>query len=463
MLGYGSMPVSDDKLSVRDVTKPMLSYQANLFNWLAYQKIYQDHFLDTNYEVPDAACYNVDAFFDGSTGKTRVQYSRNIPYYTKLFCPRYVKYEKDLLSNIHPSPLFLSDVTSTIKSFVGESGRIDGDDVFMDTQGAFVSVAQLRNAFALDRMAQISSRAPKTYRDQILAHYGVNVSANRTESMYLGGFQRYLEVSPVIATADGSIPGTNGVSSSSNFGQQGAYIDNMSNGHVNFDCNDFGVLMVVSWFSPDSLYDNDGIDAFATKFFKEDYFTPEAEDLGLQPITLSSLIPAWCRFSSYFNLVHRWQINDSEKDHKFGTYYLHQPVIETSKVYGWQPRYSEYKSSFDKVHGEFKRNRSMSIFTTHRPTPFNQAQYVPQDKYKKKKDEHGADYYEFEAPAVKNQSSVLRDNPIPANFLYVDPSCTDDVVEVAYDGSEATDPFRITTRFDVKYISDMSVSGLPRL
>lgn len=57
--------------------------------------------------------------------------------------------------------------------------------------------------------------------------------------------------------------------------------------------------MCVSWFSPSSLYDSDGIDAFNVKFAREDYFVPEMEDLGMQPIDYSRLLPPWASLSEY--------------------------------------------------------------------------------------------------------------------------------------------------------------------
>ena len=52
---------------------------------------------------------------------------------------------------------------------------------------------------------------------------------------------------------------------------------------------------------------------------------------------------------------------------------------------------------------------------------------------------------------------------VPVSFLFVDPAVTNEVVEVNYDGTEKTDPFRISTRFSVQYITDMSVAGMPRV
>ena len=117
-------------------------------------------------------------------------------------------------------------------------------------------------------------------------------------------------------------------------------------------------------------------------------------------------------------------------------------------MYGWQPRYHEFKAGADYVHGEFKTGRSMQILSIHRPTPFNYNMGLNNRKYGQV----------FGVPPLSFDY-----NGVPASFLFVDPACTNDVVEVNFDGTEKTDPFRITTHFAVSYITDMSVSGLPRL
>ena len=484
MMKYGAMPYVGESVNVNSVTADMVNYEANLFYWLAYQKIYQDHFLDTNYEKVNPRSYNVDDLLDPNTGKCTFSFSSSSASFDRaldIFSPRYVKYEKDLLSNIHPSPLFVDDVSSTIRTFVGTSGEmLDGTPmksynltnssdsaVMSDRNGVYttISAAQLRNLFAFDKMQQITSRAPKTYKAQMLAHYGVNVADDLTESFYVGGFNKALEVSPVIATADGTAK-----DSSTNFGQQGSYIDSSQDGHINFTAKEPGVLMCVSWFSPNSLYDADGLDAFNAKFAREDYFVPEAEDLGMQPIEYSRLLPPWIKNSEY---------RLPEVDGSVGQYYgAHADEVakaydvdykgkaldysafrgsvlgriismfDTSRVFGWQPRYHEFKAGADYLHGEFKVGRSMQILSIHRPTPFNYYMGLNNRKFGQT----------FGIPPVKFDY-----NGVPASFLFVDPACTNDVVEVNYDGTEKTDPFRITTHFAVSYITDMSVSGLPRL
>lgn len=484
MMKYGAMPYIGENINVNSVTSDMMNYEANMFYWLAYQKIYQDHFLDTNYENVNPLAYNVDDLFDKNSQKFLFDFKPTKECADRaldFFSPRYVKYSKDLLSNIHPSPLFVDDVSSTIKTFVGsQPSLLNGQPmssydasnspdtaIMSNRNGTYstITAAQLRNLFAFDKMQQISSRAPKTYKGQMFAHYGVNVADDMLESIYVGGFQKALEVNPVIATSDGRTD-----DSSTNFGQQGSYIDSGQSGHVNFDAREHGVLMCLSWFSPATLYDADGVDAFNVKFAREDYFIPETEDLGMQPIEFSRLLPPWLKFSSYrlpdltgfsqkYYLEHKDEVakaygkilgNHSGPLNVGQALGSTKPVFDVNKVYGWQPRYHEFKSGADFIHGEFKTGRSMQVLSVHRPTYFNAElglnlrSFYPKSAF---------------APAI----SSTEYRGVPVSFLFVDPAVTNEVVEVNYDGTEKTDPFRISSRFSVQYISDMSVSGMPRV
>lgn len=458
---YGAMPFIGESINVNEFNASLYAYEANLFYFLAYQKIYQDHFLDSNFENVNPLSYNVDDLFSTDSMQSKFDLKVDIKSLDRaldIFSPRYVKYNKDLLSNIHPSPLFVDDVSQTIKTYVGSNNVwSDSYNTFISDSSNLLSAANLRNIFAFDKMQQITSRAPKTYKGQMLAHYGVNVADDMTESIYCGGFQKVLEVNPVIATSDGQA-----ADSSTNFGQQGSYIDSGQSGHINFDAKEHGVLMCVSWFSPSSLYDSDGIDAFNVKFAREDYFVPEMEDLGMQPIDYSRLLPPWASLSDYRlpdlsgSVEEYYSKHQSDVKAAYDKLYLNSRLSEhgralgnntskfpLAKVYGWQPRYHEYKTGADYIHGEFKTGRSMQVLTLHRPTPFN---------------------YQLGVGLIKGRDFPNKNfNGVPAGFLFVDPACTNEVVEVNYDGTEKTDPFRVSTEFNVSYISDMSVSGMPKV
>lgn len=418
MLGYGALYQNKDNKYSDD----LMQYQLNAFRFLAYQKIYQDHFLDDRFEQRHPEWYNVDNCSDGN--------GRFICNAQHFFEPRYAKYNRDLLTNFQPAPLFISNVDNKIKAFTGNPAlSFTFDDSFVDligdsNSGGFqtsLSASTIRNLFALDKMAQISSRAAKTYRAQMLAHYGVKVSDDSRLSKYCGGSSFDLDSTPVIATADGAKDNSN------LFGEQSSFIDNRNGGSIDFESKDFGVFMIISWLSPSPRWDSLGLDPFNKKFVSEDYFHPETADLGLQPLTTDMVNSLDFIYASGGGVFPSTQVGEFK--------------TSASKVYGWSPRYSEYKSSYDKLHGEFRK--PIKFHKDSKIVPFTQGS--------------------LSFLTTHNSRLTTIHDAITLYDISVSPGCLDDVVEVAYNGLESTDPFRVDTSFGCVLIRNMSVNGLPRI
>lgn len=433
MLGYGNLVDGFDEESSKN-------YSLNSFRFLAYQKIYQDHFLDDRYESRDPYVYNVDIDYSSTLS------SSFIDDHVDTFKIRYAKYNKDFLNNFQPAPLFVTNVSNVIGSYTGVGSKVTNSDTFVRNMSSgssdaakFVatesfSAATIRNLFALDRMAQISSRAGKTYREQMLAHYGVKVDNLARSSVYCGGYTKNLDNTPVIATASSK--------DGAQFGEQGSFIDNVSGGHVSYNSDEFGIFMVLSWVSPRLAWDAYGIDPFNSKIWREDYFIPEQQDLGLQPL-----------YSYYLNSVSLEAVPTSEANIHSPFKTINNAKAASPSVYGWTPRYSEYKSSYDKLHGEFRipihsdpkspiksyTHGTLSFLTSHSSLHKHARKGRPEEE----------NFYSYDAITLQD--------------MFVDPGCLNECVEVAYNGTEATDPFRVETQFTCSCIRNMSVNGLPRL
>ena len=89
---------------------------------------------------------------------------------------------------------------------------------------------------------------------------------------------------------------------------------------------------------------------------------------------------------------------------------------------GYQARYAEYKSSYDKVCGEFTSHGDLKDWT------------IPRSFW-----------------ALNT----------PVDRLRVNPALFNSVVALQYDGSQPTDPFLCRFAFNCKMVRDMSVNGLP--
>lgn len=293
----------------------------------AYQCIYQDKFRLSNWETVDIS-YNVDKFYNTS--------ALDNASVTNLFKLRYASYHKDFFTDIEPSPLFgngnessLSSVdygavnqwlTSTMSTELLDPAQVDASSngsqasvAAMDnSQGALAALntANIRTIFAVEKLLEITRRAGKHYDKQTLAHFGVDVPMGMDgECIYIGGSQSKINIGDVIATSAESLGKVGG--KGYGFGQSGT---------EKFEAKCHGVLMAIYHCAPDVDYEIQGLDRLNTYQNRVDFFQPEFDDLGMQPI---------------FN-------------------YQAQLLSDASKnalMRGWQYRYKELKQKFNTVSG----------------------------------------------------------------------------------------------------------------
>ena len=151
------------------------------------------------------------------------------------------------------------------------------------------------------------------------------------------------------------------------------------------------------------------IDVFNMKTTREQYFQPEFQDLGKQPIQSTELS---------FYVYKSTPINPKD--------------TIVNNIIGFTNRYMEYKTSVNKVHGSFNTTGSLSAWASPRNNPL----FVRSD-----------------------YSSVF----ISKASLKVDPRILNPIMAVSYDGSEPTDPFICDCHVSVQAVRPMSVSGEPML
>ena len=166
-----------------------------------------------------------------------------------------------------------------------------------------------------------------------------------------------------------------------------------------------GILSIV----PESDYQSSMVDIFNTKSTREQYFQPEFQDLGKQPITPSEL-----DFYVY------------PKDP------THPQAKICNNIIGFTNRYMEYKTCVNKIHGSFNTGGTLGAWASPRNSPL----------------------------IVKQDYSYVF---ITKTSLKVDPRILDPIMAVSYDGSESTDPFICDCHVSVQAVRPMSVSGEPML
>lgn len=342
LLGYSRLYNSslrtyvDEKGTTPDTLLNGLDFKCNLFRILAYNKIYYDYYRNSTYESMDCDLFNIDDA--GSSGFTD-------DFLKRLFELRYRNCQNDYFTNVRPSILFSDGLSGSVllnrlDPFSGDYTVSPNDNavsfVIDDPQssssGNSFSVQSLRAAFALDKLASTSMRAGKTFYEQMAAHYGVKINDGRDGRVtYIGGFDSDIQVSDVTqvsgssANSDASLAGHLGKIAGKGTGS--------GSGRVVFDAKEHGVLMCIYSLVPQLQYDCTRIDPMVQKLNRFDFFTPEFENLGLQPLCIDNVTT----------------INTKQ-----------------GSVVGYQPRYSEYKTALDINHGQFANKDSLSYWSVGR-------------------------------------------------------------------------------------------------
>jgi len=379
---------------------------ATPFRALAYQKIYSDHYRNSTYEDYQLESFNVDFF--GNNGKIKVATNAE-PWDYDWFTLRYRNAGKDIYTNLRPTPLFNIDNFNP-KFFTGDlslstDSRTAGIAIDSTTfsSGGVLSTADIRNAFALDKLASITMRAGKTYKEQIEAHFGISVDEGRDgKCEYLGGFDSNMQVGDVTQTSGTTTTGPKDTKFGGYLGRTTGKATGSGNGQIKFDAKEHGILMCIYSIVPDVQYDSTKIDPFVQKIQRGDFFIPEFEDLGMQPL--------WCKNVS-------WKYTDGNiTSEKY-----------KSAAFGWQPRYSEYKTALDTNHGQFSNGEPLSFWSIGRA--------------------RANDFlHTFNISSLK-----------------INPHWLDSVFAVDYNGTELTDQFYGECYFNILKVSDMTVDGMPRV
>lgn len=413
LLGYGvNMPtLRSYHTSGHSFSK---SLDVNPLRLLAYQKIYYDFYRNPMYELNNPNAYNVDDYY-GSTLQ-EPDFSNYTSPDNARFALRYRNWKKDYFNCVSPyfqgadwltdtfdPPVFYSDNSNNVlkpdssgsfKTY-GAQGLLFGTK---PTVSSVLTISNLRSAYALDKLYRLSIAAGDgDYASQIRAHYGFDVPYDNCKSRFLGGISEPISISEVITTATTSEAPTGDISGkglSANSGQR-----------IVFDSKEHGVIMGIFSVVPEADYNASGVDKFNIKIQREDYFQPEFADLGLSPLSLYEY--SYCDPNDYVN---------------------------NNDTLGFVPRYVEYKTRVDLVHGEFE---SFSEKTT--ASGFLSSWCAPRQ--------------------TQLNSSLKASNA----FFKIRPNIWNNIAVSNYTGKEEDDIFIVDFRANVQAVRPMSVSGLPSI
>lgn len=384
-------------------------YRFNPFRLLAYQKVYYDFYRRQDYEGSKPEHYNIDDFNADLINMTDTQRLLGI------FQLRYRWLAKDYFTGVVPSELFGTEnlaqknsvnallpeyrqaMSNLVDGGAGTTSMIsDGRSVRLGNVND-VSTRSIRAIYAIEKLMRLTRRAGDyDYISQTSAHYGVDVPRGRGEEVsFLGGWSSQIDISEVVTTA---------LTEKGDPAQiYGRGVGTQQGKDINYEAKEHGVLMIITSIVPDSDYSGVGMNNFNAKLYRGDYFHPEFQDLGLQPIMSHELA-----FQPH-------KLNRSASD-KFGK----------SILLGYAPRYAEYKTACDELHGEFRTGKEFSPWVS----------------------------------SIKVlDNAFFTDAGIKPSALLVSPSQLDSIFSVRFDGSESTDQFMCVCNNICKIIRPMSVTG----
>lgn len=376
----------------------------NPLRLLAFQRIYNDFYRNSDYEVPVPNSFNIDKLSSGQ--------AFDATFTKPLFTPRYVQWKKDRYTSIKPNPLLSPVQSANLIPNIGEGLDANSSGAssiitsssetslqMRDVNSAF-SASKLRAMLAVDKVNRLSMLTPKLYDKQLKTHFGVEPDhCDYCSVKYLGSYDSMLNIGEVTATATG-MDGTDPDSSRNVLGQiSGKGIcRGGQNNVIKAHFTEHGIVMGIHYFLPFSEYDSNYIHDFNTKFTRHDYYIPEYDNLGLQGL----------------------------KNGQIGI----DPSIPASAslnyIVGYQARYLEYKTRVDEVHGLFQSKKQLSPWCSPRTV-------------------------------VRNSTSV------GVSDLHVNPKITDTLFALKYDGSQLADPFICHWRYDATLVRNMSVLGIPSM
>lgn len=378
----GSAAPSADSLKVYS-QKYNVNLAVNLFPLAAYQKIYQDFFRWSQWENADPTSYNFD-WYQGSGNLFGVGLSSVIPasndYWKRdnLFSLRYANWNKDKFMGVLPNSQFgdlavvdLGSIsvsgskvpvgaydgtndTGTFHQFktrtesvnTGASATEKGTEIFPRLPDSIsvrensnlwavlgaspnlnlkFSVLALRQAEALQKWKEITQSVDTDYRDQIKAHFGVSVPQSESHmAKYIGGVARNLDISEVV---NNYLPGDDYPISGA-ISEAYIYGKGVGSGQGSMTFNtgsDYYIIMCIYHATPLLDYAISGPDGQNLVTSVEDLPIPEFDSIGMESLPAVELM------------------NSA----------LYSNVNSADKILGYNPRYYNWKTKIDRIHGAF--------------------------------------------------------------------------------------------------------------
>lgn len=418
LLGYGCYYTPE--------AKDFAPAAMNPFRLLAYQKICADFYRVANWEDNRVKSWNIDGLNIDLTSSWNAVTLQNFldnylalnyrPWKKDLFTIANTQFQgADFLSNTFNSPSFPieNDSYANLKPLTTRGSGFQGDMTAIKTGQPSFTISNLRSAFALDKLYRLMSQASDgDYKSQIKARYGFDAYAPQMRCQFVGSASSVIQVNPITSTAD-TLTSTDNAFEGTPVGR--IYGNGVAQGSdtFDFDTKEHGILMGICSFVPDVDYSSYGVNIFNKKLSSSEYFQPEFDNLGKQPLDATSLYLAKVPGAG---------------------------GIQSPAVLGWIPRYAEYKTHVDEVHGQLNGN----IYRSASGQPTLSSWTAPRL-----------------AGFEDDKASFWCKDGLSKNFFYINPALYNSIFVNQYEGFQTQDQFICEVSNNVQAVLPMSVSGEP--
>lgn len=225
---------------------------------------------------------------------------------------------------------FYEEVNGRFRAFGYDGNNWEGNTnngtrlgVEVDLSNAVsATVAQLRQAFAVQRLAEIDARSGTRYIEQIAAHFGINSpDARHQRPEYLGGKRTPINISEVVQQSS-----TDATSPQGNVAAMSKTID--SNDVFTWSATEHGMIIGLAVIRTEHTYQQ-GLDRILTRKQKLDYYFPELSNISEQYIKNKEIYA--------------------------------QGTAEDEEAFGYQEAWAEYRYGINHVTGELNSNYAQSL------------------------------------------------------------------------------------------------------
>lgn len=399
MLGYGNFPEQNfgiasnqahyklDTFGASGSADTQLNLNLSIFRLLAYHKVCNDHYTYRQWQPYNAYLCNVDYLIPDKSGSLDI--SNLLPWKNKLsgkenltlLDMRFSNLPLDYFNGVLPTPQFgsesvvnlnlgnasgtasisgstsvdhhvpdsysvllaahddsvvgntnfshlssdhlghVSDGSSGVYVQYNHKHSLSGSATINTALSGQLSIAALRQATALQKYKEIQLANDSDFVSQIEAHFGVTPKHSDTVSYFLGGASSMIDINPQVNSNLADWTQLNAIKAAP-----------LGQGHakIKFTADTYGIVLGIYRCVPVLDYAHVGVDRTLLKTDASDFVIPELDSIGMQQTVVGEIcMPSF--HDGYSSILQ----------------------VKPSTSYGYSPRYSEYKTSFDRYNGEF--------------------------------------------------------------------------------------------------------------